>query len=359
MVKIADLGTYEQVSPLVSALLAGDTPALNAFLSSGWDIEAPIELSEGVQVLPLELALSANVPASAHWLVERGADLNRPDAPAFPTAARYCNAEMMRYLVQWGADVHVRCEVGGDAYQQALYGKKIKNLAVIHALGHSAAEHGGGAFRSAVSDHNLAAVKFFLEHGVDIDFRKKDQVFSDGSTPLIAAVRNRDIAMCRLLVEHGADVMMTNRDGERPYTVAVVLSDDALAAYFKSLEPPDLHSIANKLLELKNYKLPPELLDFLQGEQRRVDLPACDFGFVEFFALTDTIPMKIGRKKVLRVSRETGDYSDTILVWNPKTQRIGYFDIEHQEYADIASFKDFMANPVRYMNGIINGDFCE
>lgn len=183
------------------------------------------------------LALAAHATASVHWLVERGADLNRADAPAFPLAARYGTPDLMRYLAAHGADIHARRKVGGDAYQQALYGKKLKHLPVIEALGHTVAMHGGEAFRSAVFNRNRQAVDFFLAHGVDINFGARDQVFSDSATPLLVAARNRDLNLCRLLVEHGADVSLSNRDGDRPYTVAVEQDDAALAAYFKSLEP--------------------------------------------------------------------------------------------------------------------------
>ncbi|MGS0891148.1 ankyrin repeat domain-containing protein [Burkholderia stagnalis] len=357
MARIADFGNFEQVPPLVSALLAGDTAALDAAWSSGWDIEAAVALSERIEATPLVLALSTHSVSSVHWLVEHGANPNCTSDPAFPVAARYSTPDTMRYLVENGADIHARREVGGDAYMQALYGKKIEHLPVIHAIGHSVQEYGGAAFRSAVMSRNSQAVEFFLAHGVDVDFRERDQVFSDGATPVLVAARLRDMDMCRLLVAHGADVMMINRDGDRPYTIALEQRDDALATYFKSLESPDLHNVANKLRELTPYKLPKGLLDFLQGEHRRIELPDCDFGFVEFFALVDTIPMMIGRKKVLRISRETGDYTDTILVWNPKTRRLGYWDIEHEEYADIAPFEAFMTNPATYMNGILNGDY--
>ncbi len=356
MASIADLGNFPDVPPFVAALLAGDIAALDAFLADGADIDAAIALSPHVQAAPIALALAANAAASVHWLVERGTRLNHPQAPAFVLAARYGTPDLMRYLAEHGADVHARRKVGGDAYQQALYGKKTRHLPVIDALGHSVAEHGGEAFRAAVFNRNQQAVAFFLAHGVDVNFRERDQVFSDSATPLLVAARNRDAKMCRLLIEHGADVALSNRDGERPYTVAVEQGDTALAAYFKSLEAPELHSVANKLHELKPYKLSSELLDFLQGEQRRIELPDSDFGFVEFFTLTDTITMQAGRRKVLRLSRATGDYADTLLVWNPKTQCVGYWDIEHEEYGDIASFSDFMAAPALHMNRILDGE---
>lgn len=355
MLKIADLGTFETVPPFVTALQAGDVAALDAHLAQGCDIEAAIALSQHTQEIPLVLALALGATATLRWLVEHGANLNRADKPAFPVAARYADADTLRYLAQQGADIHAQLRVGGDAYQQALYGKRIENLPIIDELGHAASLHAGRAFRSAVFNRDRQAVEFFLAHGVDVNYQGLDQVFPDGSTPLLAAARKGDMEMCRLLVEHGANVLLTNRDGDRPYTVAVEQGKDELAGYFKSLEPADQHDLANKLRELKPYKLPPALLDFLQGEERRIDLPDCGFGFVDFFALTDTVPLKAGRKKLLRLSRSTGDYSSVVLVWNPKAQVLGYWDIEHAEYGDVAAFGDFMDAPSTYMNHIIHG----
>ena len=135
MVKIADIGNFETVPPFVAALLAGDVAALDSALAEGCDIETAIVLGPHTKEPLLMLALAAHATASVHWLVERGADLNRADAPAFPLAARYGTPDLMRYLAAHGADIHARRKVGGDAYQQALYGKKLKHLPVIEALG--------------------------------------------------------------------------------------------------------------------------------------------------------------------------------------------------------------------------------
>jgi hypothetical protein len=96
----------------------------------------------------------------------------------------------------------------------------------------------------------------------------------------------------------------------RPYNIAAARGDAEMAAYFKSLEPPEFHSLQNKLLELKPHKLPAALLDFLQGENLRLDFGDDGVTFLEFFSLTDTVEMKLGRRKLLRISKETGNYSD-------------------------------------------------
>jgi hypothetical protein len=163
--------------------------------------------------------------------------------------------------------------------------------------------------------------------------------------------------MCKYLVEHGAGVSLAEKDGMRPYSIAVERGDAEMAAYFKALEPPEFHSLQNKLLELKDYKLPKPLLDFLQGGNLRLDLGDVDIAFIEFFSLMDTVPVKIGRKKALRLSKETDNYSHIELMWNPKTRRIAYWDTEHEEFADIAPFEDFIADAATYMQKVLDGEF--
>ena len=72
--------------------------------------------------------------------------------------------------------------------------------------------------------------------------------------------------MCKYLVEHGADVTITEKDGMRPYSIALEKGDDEMAEYFKGLEPAEFHSLHNKLDELKAYKLPKAMIDLLQSD---------------------------------------------------------------------------------------------
>lgn len=162
--------------------------------------------------------------------------------------------------------------------------------------------------------------------------------------------------MCKYLVEHGADVTKTEKDGMRPYSIAVEKGDMEMADYFKALEPEDFHNIKNKLDELKAYKLPKSLLEFLQGDKLRFELDDCDFDYIEFFPLIETIPMKIGRKKLLRISKSTGDYDHFYIVWNPKSKKIAAYDLEHEELYDLCSFKDFMEDISTYLQKVIDGD---
>jgi len=75
-----------------------------------------------------------------------------------------------------------------------------------------------------------------------------------------------DLQMCKYLVEHGADVTITEKDGMRPYSIAVEKGDMEMAEYFKSLEPTEFHDLQNKMDQLKPFKLPKALVNFLDSE---------------------------------------------------------------------------------------------
>ncbi|MNW67015.1 hypothetical protein D3C74_455420 [compost metagenome] len=70
--------------------------------------------------------------------------------------------------------------------------------------------------------------------------------------------------------------------------------------------------------------------------------------------MTDTIEMKAGRKKLLRLSAEIDNYSHILIVWHPGSKTIGYYDVEHQEYASLAKYAEFMASPEVYISRIFD-----
>ena len=356
MIEIKDIGSYDSIPELASYVIDENINMLDKELSKGLDLDEEIKLSKYTSLSPLALALIMNKAKSVEWLVEKGANLNDEDNPSFLLAVRYCDEPMIRYLISKGAKTDVFNMVDTDAFEQALYGGKIENLALIDELGHSVKKYGGPAFRKAVSEANYEVVDFFIDRGVDINFNRPDDVYSFSPTPLCVAARYVDLKMCKYLVNRGADVTITEKDGMRPYSIAVEKGDMEMADYFKALEPEDFHNIKNKLDELKAYKLPKPLLEFLQGDKLRFELEDCDFDYIEFFPLIETIPMKIGRSKLLRISKSTGDYDHFYIVWNPKSKKISAYDLEHEELYDLCSFKDFMEDISGYLQKVIDGD---
>jgi hypothetical protein len=197
---------------------------------------------------------------------------------------------------------------------------------------------------------------FFIKNGVNINYNAPDTVYPFKSTPLCVAARYVDLKMCQYLVENGADVTITEKGGMRPYSIALENGDEEMAAYFKQLEPEEYHSLQNKLDELKSFKLPKVVIDFLQSEELHFELKDCDFKWIEFFSLVNTVPMKKGRQKLLRISKLTGDYDHIYIVWNPKTKKVAFYDIEHEEMKDMCSFEEFVNDMPAYMQQIIEGD---
>ena len=63
-----------------------------------------------------------------------------------------------------------------------------------------------------------------------------------------------------------------------------------------------------------------------------------------------------GKTKITSFSKATGDYEDIDIVWNPKTKKIAFYDMEHKELKDITDFVDFIENISSYMQKIVEGD---
>ena len=357
MIKIKDIGDFESVPQIVNDIIKGNTKALDEYLSGGWDIEKVIKIGKYTTLSPLDLALIMESFNSVKWLVEKGVNLNVKNNPSFLLAVRYCDEIIIRYLVDSGAKVDGVNNVKSEAFSQALYGGKYDNLALIHELGHSVEKYGGQAFRSAVSDRNYEVLDFFIKNGVDINYNAADSVYPFKPTPLCVAARYVDLKMCRYLVENGADVTITEKDGMRPYSIAVEKGDEKMAEYFKQLEPDSYHSLHNKLDELKPFKLSKAVMDYLQGKELHFELKDCDFKWIEFFSLTDTVAMKKGRAKFLRLSKATGDYDHICIVWNPKTKKVAFYDEEHEEMRDMCDFSEFINDMPFYMQNIVEGEY--
>lgn len=344
MIQLKDLGKFESVPKIVIDIIEGNISGLELELSTGWDINEPIEVSEYSDHSPLELALVMCCIPSIQWLVEHGANLNETENPSFLLAVRYGNEEIIDYVVAHGANIHALNRVKVDAFQAALYGKKYNHLQIIHDLGHTVQKYGGKAFRNAIIDRNYEVLDFFIHNGVDINYNKPDSVYPFKPTPLCVAARYVDLKMCNYLVEHGADVTFTEKDGMRPYSIAIEKGDMEMAEYFKSLELAEFHDIQNKMDQLKSFKLPKTLVNFLEGDILYFELLDSDFISIEFFPLIDTIPFKLGRRNLLRLSKELGEYNEWQIVWDPKTKKISCYDIEHQELRELCKFDEFIVD---------------
>ena len=354
-IEIKNVGKFIEPPKIVLDIANCDIKSLESAFENGYDFNRKIEK---VDMPPLELALYMGQLEAIKWLVSHGADLNNKENPSFLVAVEFCDKEIIRYLAEKGADIHVKRDLGMDAFEDAMFLERYDNLSIIDELGYKAEKYGGNAFRSAVLKNQMEAVEIFIRLGVDINYHKPDMVFTCNETPLCIAAGHDNLEMVKYLLEHGADVTIPDKTGMRPYNYAIEQGNYKMAEYIKSFEPAEIHNLQNKLQDLETYKLSEALLTFLQGDNLRMELGK-DYTFehIEFFSLVDTIEMKIGRRKLLRISKETGDYPDLIIVWNPKAQCVAYYDTEHEEFGNIAPFEEFMQNAGEYMERVLNGEY--
>jgi hypothetical protein len=95
-------------------------------------------------------------------------------------------------------------------------------------------------------------------------------------------------------------------------------------------------------------KIGPLYLEF--PEQRWVK-------WMEFYSFMDVQKITWKRKKLLSLMSRMDNYSEYLLLWSPRDRKLWYLDIEHDEFHPLAKWDTFIAEPGRYLNGIIEGEF--
>ena len=70
MYQIASIGRWETLPATAAAICDHDTPKLEALLQGGLDLDVPIQLSEYIKLMPLEIAVFRNDVPMIHFLLE-------------------------------------------------------------------------------------------------------------------------------------------------------------------------------------------------------------------------------------------------------------------------------------------------
>lgn len=153
-------------APLSYAARAGDTRAINALLDAGADLNARDCASLGYT--PLINALHKYQNAAARALVERGADVNgragycadnlvENGLTPLMIAAKYDNAEIVKFLLERGADVRATYD-GENALSYAVAGGALGRLSDID--------------RAAAHPCPVETVKLLLERAPDLSIKR-------------------------------------------------------------------------------------------------------------------------------------------------------------------------------------------
>ena len=133
-----------------------------------------------------------------------------------------------------------------------------------------------------------------------------------------------------------------------------------MADYLKALEPEEWHNKQEKIRQLMPYKLPAKLVEYLKTGPLRLEFPDQEWvKWAELYSFMDVQEMTWKRKKLLSLMVQMDNYSDYLLLWSPRDKKLWYLDIEHEEFHPLAKWDDFIADPGRYLNGMIEGEFEE
>ena len=133
-----------------------------------------------------------------------------------------------------------------------------------------------------------------------------------------------------------------------------------MAAYLKVLGPEDWHSEQEKVSRLTPYKLPAKLTDYLKAGPLRLEFPERELvKWAELSPCMNVQEMTWKRKKLRSLVARMDNYSGSLLLWSPKDKKLWYLDIEHKKFHPLAKWEEFITDPGRYLNGMIEGEFEE
>lgn len=314
---------------------------------------------EHVQKTPLELAVQENREDMVRLLVERGADLTQNGDELLFAAIKCQNYSTLSYLVEAGVRLE---ENQRSIYHLFSFLEGQKNpelLTIVDRLQIDFKRYGGEPLRTAVWGGDRMLAEYLIQNGADIDYHKPDEMFPYASTPVIEAARQNDFHMVRWLVGQGADITIPDKYGDRPYTLAVQNKNQEMAAYLRNLEPEDWHNEENRAQQLAAYKMPTEMVEYLKTGPLRLEFPEQDeVQWAELYSYMDVLEVTWKREKLLSVMAQMDNYPDYLLLWNPKDKRLWYLDVEHEEFHALATWEDFIADPGKYLNGMIIGWEC-
>jgi uncharacterized protein len=341
---------YPDAEPVYQLLIDENIPALEQAIASGWHIDRHIRLSATSSIPAINIALSRNKPKLLDFLLDRGADIHFTlFNPLIWAIQDGCPLELIDRLIARGARLDAISHVGVGAYQAALYGKHLHLLPELLRRGLPIDADSGRSLRSAAFNRQFEVVRFFVENGHDPNLHVADSVFPNNPTAVAIAARNGDLEMVRYLVEHGADITLKDEYGDRPYSLAREHAE--VQQYLKALEPPAWHDDENSIARLKRHKLPPDLIAFLRGDNRRMALEGCIAKWIEFHRPAGLKELKWGRRKVVDLVAAVDNYDETgFLVWSTKDRKLAHADIEHDELTVLCTWGEFLQDPSKWIN---------
>jgi len=341
-------GPDADITPVARMILNEDVDALDASLGRDWQLNGRTRFSEYTTELPINLALVEQKSRVIDYLLSKGVDLNIEGAASITFAVKNCDLPTIEKIISAGARVDAINNVGGNAISCALYQDRLDLLPFLQSKGLRLDADNGISFKQAVFAGQQAAVEYFLSQGFDPNLRAADMVDPANQSAVEMAAMKNDLPMVKLLVEHGADVTLTDVNGSRPYLWALHHGNGEMEVYLRALEPADWHKPEKKIELLRSYGAPETLIEFVQRDNRRIDLSDCDCDceYLDIRDLRAIYEFKWSGSSFLNLMAGVDDMCGCgELVWSKKRKRLALVDQEHDEITWLDSWEAFLGDP--------------
>lgn len=223
----------DKVDDLMFALLHRDRTEVEALIAAGSDLNARTRLER----TPLSIVAPGSYGEDElteedrdfmRLLIRHGVDINASkDGPLLVQQSVYCSPELVRFLLDLGADPNARDLAGETALLASRQNKNFRELyPILHAAGadpQAKAEDGRNLLHMwAMKEKGTETVEFLLDQGFD-----GDQQDNLGATALVYAAAAFEYDTVRLLLKHGAKINTVMNDGNTVKDYLNIKRDEA------------------------------------------------------------------------------------------------------------------------------------
>ncbi|KAI9760710.1 MAG: hypothetical protein M1840_002218 [Geoglossum simile] len=142
-------------------------------------------------------------------------------------AARSGDREVVRLLIEKGADIEAEASDGGTVLYETAKRGAVEMVALLlekSANANAKTNYGRTPLLDAAAAGHAVVARLLLGNGADASVKE-----FEGGTSLHLAVKGRHIAMTRLLLEKGADVTAEDNEGHTPLHLALQNGHEVLA----------------------------------------------------------------------------------------------------------------------------------
>ena len=209
-----DAGDNENTTPLHVACQNGHLDIVKFLEASGADVF--VQDDHGMSALHWA-AYNNRLDAAAYLIEEKKFDVNvlkegidGSHSTPMHGAAAYGHPEMVKYLIEKGADVNIPNDFGYTPILGAASGGKVECMQYLIEAGadiNMKLPQGEALIHLAALSGNLDMVKMLVENGADINQRT-----DYGRIPVINALYSQQLEVIEYLVEHGANLNNRNHN---------------------------------------------------------------------------------------------------------------------------------------------------